>query len=327
MSSQEPYTPQQASPTAYLVLLVGVLAVSTASIFIRFAQSEVPSLVIATYRMALAGLLLAPAALWRSKQIQPTLEPAEKRQVLLAGLLLAFHFASWIASLELTTVVNSVVLVTTAPLWVAAASPVLLKEPVSRNAFVGLGLALVGGVLVGLSSICSFTAGGIVCQEMGNFFQGKAALGNLLALMGAWFSAGYLVVGRRVRKKLHLMTYTFRVYGTAGLTLLAVTLLFGLALDASGGTNVAELLFDYSPISFVWMILLALIPQMVGHTAFNWSLAYLPAAFVSVALLGEPVGSTILAILFLHESPTVLQFVGAGFILAGIMVASRQTAE
>jgi hypothetical protein len=158
LSSHETlHTAWWAPPRPILVLLVGVLAVSTASIFIRFAQSEVPSLVIATYRLALAGLLLAPAALWRGKQAQPPLAPAENRQVLLAGLLLAFHFASWIASLELTSVVNSVVLVTTAPLWVAAASPVLLKEPVNRNSFIGLGLALEGGVQVGHSSNCSIT--------------------------------------------------------------------------------------------------------------------------------------------------------------------------
>jgi drug/metabolite transporter (DMT)-like permease len=133
----------------------------------------------------------------------------------------------------------------------------------------------------------------------------------LLALTGAWAVAGYLVIGRRLRKGISLVNYIFVVYGMAALVLVAAALLSGLPF------------FGYSPLTYLMLLSLALIPQLLGHSAFNYALAYLSAAFVSVAALGEPVGSTVLAYFLLAETPGALKLTGAALILAGIAIASR----
>ena len=143
------------------------------------------------------------------------------------------------------------------------------------------------------------------------FFGGKAFLGDFLALVGAWMAAGYMLVGRKLRVKTSLIPYIFVVYGAAAIVLLAVML-------AMGKSPVG-----YPPLAYLWFVLLALVPQLLGHSSFNWALRYLPASFVSVVLLGEPIGSTILAYFILQEKPGWLKLGGAVLILAGIYLASR----
>lgn len=294
----------------FLALGFGILAVSTAAIFIRFAQVEAPSLVIAFYRMGLSALILAPVAWFRYRKELGTLDRRSLALASLSGLFLALHFASWITSLELTTVASSVVLVTTTPLWVALFSPLFLKESLSRPVLLGLGLALSGGLVVGVSDACTWQAG-LVCPSLAELLRGQAFLGDALALFGAWMSAAYIMVGRGVRRQLSLGSYIFIVYGIAALGLL-VLVLFS-----------RQPLTGYSPTTYGWFLLLALIPQLFGHTIFNWALRYISAAYVAVTLLGEPVGSTILAYFLLRESPTWFKMIGAILILTGISVASR----
>lgn len=292
-----------------LALAGGILAISTAAIFIKFAQADAPSLVIAALRLTLATLTLAPLTLARHRDEISKLTRRELGLALLAGLFLAVHFAAWISSLEYTSVASSVVIVTTAPLWVALASPFLLKEMLKRNAVLGLALALAGGVIVALSDTCHWQ-NGFVCPSLGEFFHGQALLGNFLALVGAWMSAGYILLGRRLRTKLSLLPYIFVVYGMAALVL--IVLMLGAGQSPLG----------YSPLTYLWLLALALIPQLLGHSTFNWALRYMPASFVSVALLGEPVGATILAYFLLGETPTPFKLAGAALILGGIYVAS-----
>ncbi len=293
-----------------LALAGGILAISTAAIFIKFAQQDAPSLVIAALRLTLATLVLAPLTLTRHRDEITKLTRRELILALLAGLFLALHFAAWISSLEYTSVASSVVIVTTAPLWVALASPFLLKEALKRNAALGLALALAGGVIVALSDACRWD-GGLVCPSLADFFHGQALLGNLLALAGAWMSAGYILLGRRLRAKLSLLPYIFVVYGMAALVL--VVLMLGAGQSPLG----------YPPLTYVWLLALALIPQLLGHSTFNWALRYLPASFVSVALLGEPVGATVLAFFLLGETPTLFKLAGAALILSGIYMVGR----
>src|SRR5574340_1462491 len=189
---------QKTMSSPVLVLIIGILAVSTASIFIRFAQKEASSLVIAAYRMTLAGLILAPFALPNAIQAFRGLTPRQKWQVVLSGLFLAIHFASWITSLEYTTVASSVVLVTTTPLWVAILSPIVLKEKMQREIWLGLILAMAGGTLVGLQQACVIQSGQIQCLPLRDLVGGKALLGNALALFGAFMAAGYMLMGRQV---------------------------------------------------------------------------------------------------------------------------------
>lgn len=295
-----------------LAIIVAISAVSTAAIFIRMAQESVPSLVIAAYRLTLASMILAPSALIRHRQNIRSMSRKEIGLAVLSGIFLAFHFATWISSLEYTTVASSVVLVTTSPLWVALLSPLVLREPLRRPVLYGLVIALVGSGVVGLSDSCPWTANGLACPTLGNFLNGRAFLGDLLALAGALLASGYLLIGRRLRSKVSLVSYTFLVYGIAAVTLVLVVVLTG------------QKVAGFPPINYLWLLALALIPQLLGHSTFNWALRYLSAAYVSITLLGEPIGSTILAYLFLHEIPSITKVVGAGLILVGIVIASWQ---
>lgn len=295
-----------------LGLFIGILAVSTASIFIRFAQTEVPSVVIAAGRMTLAVIFLAPFVLIRQRDELKQIQLKEWLLLFLGGSFLGFHFASWITSLEYTTIASSVVLVTTAPLWVALLSPLFLKEKLTQWIFIGLAVSLIGSVIVGISGNCMIIQGEIACNGFEDIFNGEHFLGNILALSGAFLSAGYLMVGRRVRNSLNLSTYTFIVYSFAALVLILIVLITGKQITG------------YSPINYLWILALAIIPQLIGHSAFNWALKYLSAAFVSIALLGEPVGTVILAFLFLRENPNSLEVFGGFLILAGIFIATRK---
>ena len=229
----------------------------------------------------------------------------------LSGVFLCFHFASWITSLEFTTVPSSVVLVTTSPLWVAVLSPLVLHERLPVAVWIGLAVALLGGTIVGGGQACQFGPSGIDCSGFQNFLHGEALFGNFLALVGAWCGAGYLLVGRWVRPTLSLLSYTAIVYGIAAIGLLILAL-----------ANHTQI-FGFQPITYIWFVLLALIPQLIGHSTYNWALRYLSAAYVSIALLGEPIGTSILALVLLKEVPTILEIVGGLLTLMGIYVASR----
>lgn len=294
----------------FLVIFLGILAVSTASIFIRQAQKEAPSLVVAAYRLGIATIGLIPFA-WRKRKEILAFNLKQAVLALGAGGVLALHFASWITSLEFTSIASSVVLVTTTPLWVALFSPLLLKERMERIAFLGLAIAMVGGTVVGLSGACTVTQTELICSGLKGVFSGRAFLGNFLALFGAWMAAAYMMIGRKLRPGLSLVSYIFVVYGVAAMVLLALVGLTG------------QTLAGYSSTTYIWFIALALIPQLAGHSSLNWALRYLPASFVSISLLGEPIGSVILAFIFLSESPNFMEIIGGGLILVGIFITSR----
>jgi len=303
--SQRPILPP------FLVILFGILAVSTGSIFVRFAQVHAPSIVIAAYRLGLATLFLAPIALARYRSDLASIRGRDRWFAIGSGVFLALHFATWISSLEFTTVVSSVVLVSTAPLWVALLSPVTIREPLTRVILIGMGLAFIGVVVIGISDVCLIEGGKLICPSFNEFIRGRAFIGDLLALVGAWMAAGYLLIGRQLRGSVGLVPYIFVVYGIAAIVL--IIFMLGSGQPVTG----------YPPQTYFWLILLALIPQIMGHSSFNWALGYLSAAFVSITLLGEPIGSAVLAYFLLDETPTLLKVIGAILILAGIYIASR----
>lgn len=278
----------------YLGLATGIVAVSFASIFIRLA--EAPSLVIAACRLTIASLILAPAALIRAKEELRTLTRGDLQLALLSGLFLGLHFATWISSLEYTSVASSVVFVSTSPIFVGLASHSLLKERVSPQMFLGIAVSMLGGMIIGYGDL------GLGAREL---------FGDLLAIAGAVMVSGYFLVGRRLRRQLSLLSYIFLVYATAAGFLVALCLLTGHPFSG------------YSRQTYLMFFLLAVVPQIIGHSSFNWALAYLPATFVGVSTLGEPVGSTILAYFILSEIPTLTKIGGGVLILAGIYVSSR----
>jgi len=292
-------------------LMIGIIAVSTASILIRYAQNGAPSIVIAANRLILASLVITPIAYIQFKKNLFKVTSKEFFFLLLSGLFLALHFAAWITSLEKTSIASSVVLVTTTPLWVALFSPILLKEKNNSGIWIGLFLSLVGSSLVALSNDCSFSSEQLIrCDNLSINLNQNTLLGNFLALFGAWMAAGYMMAGRKLRSTIPLIKYVTFVYLISSFFLLFFVFIAG------------ESLIGYSNSTYLWMVLLGLIPQLLGHSLFNWALGHLPAAFVSIALIGEPIGTIILAFIFLQETPTTLEFLGGGFILLGIFLVS-----
>jgi drug/metabolite transporter (DMT)-like permease len=303
-----------ATPRSHLLLpfalVTAIFAVSTSSIFIRFAQEEAPSLVIAALRLTFATLLLAPIAILRHRQELKSLTRNELILGVFAGLFLGVHFATWISSLEYTTVASSVVFVSTGPLWVALLSPILLNERITRAAVAGLCVAILGGIIIALSDACSWH-NGLRCPQMGQVLHGRAMWGNFLALAGAWAVSGYIIIGRKVRVKISLIPYIFLVYGIAAIALLVMMFAAG---ESPRG---------YPAQTYGWIFLLALIPQLIGHSTYNWALRYLTASVVAVTTLAEPIGSAVLAYIILEERPTQGVLLGGLFILIGIYLAAR----
>src|SRR5688572_22276355 len=284
-----------------VVLAFGLLAVSTAAIFIRLAQEEnVPSLVIAAGRMLTASVVLTPIVLRRYWAEVRGLQTREIQLGLISGVFLAIHFATWITSLEYTSVTASVVLVTTNPLFVALLSLPMLGEKVSRKILMGIGLAFLGGLLVAFSG----DAGDPPTRA-------EPLLGNGLAVLGSVTVALYFLIGRRLRARLSLVTYIWMVYSTAAIVLCFVVLIQG------------QRVTGYPAIAYLWIIAMGLLAQVIGHSSFNYALGHLPAAYVSLVVLGEPIGSTILAMIFLNEFPAELAVLGSAIILTGIGLASR----
>jgi drug/metabolite transporter (DMT)-like permease len=291
-------------------LLTAILAVSTSSIFIRFAQADAPSLVIAALRLTCATLLLVPLAWTRHRRELQTLGRNEIIPGAIAGIFLAVHFATWISSLEYTSVASSVVFVSTGPLWVALLSPVLLHERLTRAIMIGLTVAVLGGIIVGVSDACTWEAG-LRCPELDQIMEGRAMWGNFLALAGAWTVSGYLMVGRKLRMKISLIPYIFLVYGMSAIVLIIMMLVSGHSA------------LGYPARTYGWIFLLAAFPQLIGHSTYNWVLRYIPATLVAIITLVEPIGSAILAYFVLRETPSNGVLFGGLLILLGIYLASR----
>jgi drug/metabolite transporter (DMT)-like permease len=280
----------------YLGVGMGVTICSTAAILIRLAQAEAHSLVIAAWRLTLATLILTPLVLATRWDELRRLSRGEWISALASGALLAIHFGSWITSLAYTSVAASVVLVTTYPIFVGLTSRLLLRERLSPGIITAIVVAITGSVLIGV----------------GDLGKGTHHLwGDVLALMGAISGAGYFLIGHRLRSRLSLLAYVYPVYGTAALFLMAVML-------ASGLPKVPR-----QPQTWLWLLLMALGPQILGHSSLNWSLRYLSTTYVTIATLGDPIGSSLLAWLLLGERPSPWTIVGGTLILAGIAVASR----
>lgn len=293
-----------------IVIIIAILSVSTASLFIRLAQKEAPSIVIAAFRLTLSSLIIAPYALSKYKVEIKSLIINEYVLILLSGIFLAIHFAVWITSLEYTSVTSSVVLVSTSPLWVEIVSPIFLREKITRSIFIGSIITFLGVTILALSDSCSWRSG-FYCPSFIPLIQGKALFGDLLSLAGAITVSGYLLIGRKLREKASLLPYIFLVYSVAAILLIGYMILIG------------ETPQGYSPQIYFWIFLLALIPQTIGHSSYNWLLKFLRAGAVAVITLGEPIGATILAILVFHEIPGILKIGGVIVLLIGILVSLR----
>jgi drug/metabolite transporter (DMT)-like permease len=285
---------------SYNALGAGIIAISFGAIFIRLAHAPAP--VVAALRMIFSCFILVPLVL---------VSPTAKRELsglsrkhllllLLAGTFLALHFILWISSLSLTGVTSSVVFVTMNPLFVALYTMLVLRERVSRMFWFGLGLAILGSVIIGGNDVI----GG-----------GARWKGDLLALGGAVAIAGYFLVGSRLRRRLSLIGYVFPVYTCAAIILFIAVLATGASFAGYGWK------------SYLYCFLMALVCQILGHSLFNWALKHLAVTVVTIAVLGEPVGASILALVLLHETPGLTEILGGASILFGIFLVLYCSSE
>ena len=286
------------------VLAIGLGAVSSAAIFIRLAMEVAKnpddptplSLALAALRLAIAAVILLPA--WRGFQFT-NYSFATLKYAVLAGVCLAVHFVTWTTSLAYTSIAASTVLVTTSPIWVVLLSWLWLKEKPKILTLVGITVALAGGLLVGLSGIAGATPGS------------HPALGNGLALVGSWAVSLYLLWGRAAQQRgLPLRHYTVLVYTTAALVLLPLPFWFGLGY---GG---------YPSIFYGYVGLMAVFPQLIGHTSFNWAVGRISPTLITVVILGEPIVASFLGYWIFGEVPGKSVLWGTLILLVGVVLVA-----
>jgi drug/metabolite transporter (DMT)-like permease len=284
--------------TAGVVLSVGVLVIATASILIRYAQNaQVPSLSIAAIRLGVSAAVLSVIVALRYAQWPQGITMRHGWLAVLSGACLAAHFATWITSLQYTSVASSAALVATTPLWVGIVARVWFKEALNRYRIIGMALTIAGSI-------------GIAVSDQTASVGTNPLLGNLLAIVGAISGSAYFLLGRGLRSDIPLLHYIWMTYGAAALVLLVAALGFGYTTVPAAGMT--------------WLVLigLALGPQLLGHTSINYAMRHLSALLVTIALLGEPVGSAILAFVLFQEQVAPLQVVGLVGLLLGIAVTA-----
>jgi drug/metabolite transporter (DMT)-like permease len=286
----------------YIALLISIISVSFASIFILSITA--PPLTISFYRLLFTTLIILPFILFNKKR-QHELKTIPKKHILLMtfiGIILAAHFALWITSLTLTSVASSVILVTSHPILVAPLSYFLLKEKLS--------LLNTLGILVSVS--------GIILLVLGNYgltaFTIDTLEGNILAMLGGMAAGLYIIGGRKLRKTVSIFPYAFIVYTAGTITLLCLCLI----------TTTPILTITNQDLGIIF--LMALVSGIFGHTLYNWSLEYIRASVCSVFLLGEPIGSSLLAYLipWVAQQPSTYTLIGGGIALIGIYLAAKR---
>jgi len=284
-------------PRVALVLSLSVAAISTAAILVRLVP-DMHALGIALWRTAIAGVILSPT-LFKRGTVRPT--GRHLAWTIAASLCLALHFWAWFASLQLTTVMRSTVLVCLTPLWAGILSWSVFKSPPSRRFWSGIAVALAGVTIMALG---------------GDAGSGKASwTGDLLALLGGMLSGTYLTIGRAVRPHVDWGPYGAILCLNCALWLLLFAVLSGASL-ALVGSNA------------IWVILaMALGPQLLGHIGFAWAVRYVPATIVGAVILLEPVGATALGTVVLDEWPSMRETIGAVVIVMGVFVATIPTSK
>lgn len=283
---------------AAIALSIGIVVIASASILIRMAQSaEVPSLVIAAVRLGVSASILSIVVAVKHRSFPQGVTTKQAILAVVSGICLALHFATWIQSLEYTSVASSAALVTTNPLWVGIAAWLLFGEKLNSWRRMGMLMTIVGSLAIAFSDQQT--------QQGSN-----PLLGNALAIIGAMCGSAYFLVGRGLRNQLPLLHYVWMTYGSAAIVLL-------LAALSAGHTSMV-----FSP--EVWLVLIGLAvgPQLIGHTTINFAMRHFSALLVTIAILGEPVGSAILAFVLFDAAVAPLQLIGFVGLLTGIAITA-----
>ncbi|MCX8083877.1 MAG: DMT family transporter [Calditerrivibrio sp.] len=286
------------------IFTIGIISLAMASILVKFCD-DVPSVMIATYRLVISSLILLIIFKIKGHTFK-TLGRKEFVLSIISGFILSLHFVSWFASLKLTSVASSVVLVTTNPLFVGLFSVIFLKERLHKEILIGIFLSIIGSMILALGD--SGLKGLVITDK-------NALLGDILALFGAICASCYLLIGSKVRETLDIVTYVTVAYTASAIFLLLFSIFQGLPFTG------------YKDTSYISMILLAIFPQLIGHTAVNWSLKHLKPSMVAIGILGEPIGATILAYFIFGELIDLYKFIGICLIFISILIASRKGAK
>ncbi len=287
----------------YVILAIGLFMVSWSSIFIRLASS--PPLVTAFWRLLLSflGMVILSKAFNQTSEFRD-IPKSYYKFFALSGFFLALHFASWFISLSYISVAASVTIVDSAPLFVVIGGYLVLKEKINKFQGLGIIISIIGGIIIGLSD----NSGSIIQ----NF---DPVLGNSLALVGAITVSGYLLIGRSVRQNIGNFAYMSWVYGFCSLFLF----IFAIILNPQELFN--SFILNIKLENYLFFVLLAIGPSILGHTFYNFAIKDIKAAIVSIVMLGEPIITSLLAILILNEFPSTMVIFGGAVVLIGVGLA------
>jgi len=277
---------------AYIVLVLAVFCFSFSSIFIRLSDAPAPA--IAAYRMVFATLLIAPFALVTSRKRIASLKKNDTWFLVATGAVLALHFLFFVSAVQNTSVASATVLINCHPIFVAVLAFLLLQEG-SRYT--------TAGAVVGM--------GGILVISIGDLGSGNI-VGDVMAIMGAFMEAIYIIMTRVLRKRIDLLTFVFMVNAACALVLVGICIVGSVPL------------WPYSSDELLIFLGMAIIPAAIGYTLYNYSLKYLMAPQVSVIQLGEALFASAMAVLLFSEIPSASIFAGAALILLGIYLVVRK---
>jgi drug/metabolite transporter (DMT)-like permease len=273
----------------YLILAIGVISVSTSAILVKV--SSAPSGILAFYRLFFTVLLMSPVFFLKYVKELKLITVRDWMFSILAGVFLAFHFILWFESLHYTSVASSTVLVTLQPLFAFIGAYLFFQEKLTPKALLSAVLAVAGSFII----------------SWGDFrISGSALWGDILALIACALITGYLLFGQTIRKRLSLMTYTYLVYVISSIVLLLYVMIQ------------SESLGPYPKEDWIYFLLLAIIPTLLGHSLFNWSLKWLSTSTISMAILFEPIGASLLAYWLLGEKVLMTQVLGGMVIMTGV---------
>ncbi|PPA69968.1 DMT family transporter [Jeotgalibacillus proteolyticus] len=280
---------QSPKRTAYLAILIGILTVSFSAILVKLSDAEPGAL--AFYRMFFSALLMAPVFFLSYRKEVAKLTKRDWLFSGVAGIFLAFHFILWFESLQYTSVASSTVLVTMQPIFAFAGAYFFFKERFAPLTIISAVIAIAGSVII----------------SWGDFrISGSALYGDILALIACALVTAYLLFGQDVRKRLSIVTYTFILYSISAVILFLYTLFKG------------ESFGPYPQEEWVYFLLLAILPTLLGHSLFNWSLKWVSTTVISMAILFEPIGATIMAFFILSEGVRLTQVLGGSIVILGL---------
>ena len=291
LDEREVYYMERPAVHPYIPIIIGVISVALSAIFVKLVTADAG--VIAFYRMFFSVLMMLPLFLLKYSNELKIFQKKDWIYSAIAGIFLAFHFIFWFESLNYTSVASSTVLVTLQPIFAFAGTYFFFKEKLSVKTILSAVVAIAGSVII----------------SWGDFkVSGTALYGDILALIGCALITAYLLLGQDVRKRITLVTYTFVVYSFSTVALFFYVLIKG------------ESFGPYPGIDWFWFIMLALIPNLLGHTLFNWALKWVSTNVISIAILFEPVGASILAYYVFHETLSNSQIIGGMIVITGILI-------